>query len=65
MKDIPMTVVKQRRVNPIFDSNTIDNTIGVANCGSTISQQDESGQASAPITNQIANPTFEVQRAAT
>ncbi len=52
-------------LNPIFDSSTIDNAIGIANCGSTISQQHESGQASAPITNQIENPTIEVQRAST
>lgn len=52
-------------LNPIFDSNTIDNAIGVANCGGTVSQQDESGQASTPITHQTANPTFEVQRATT
>ena len=39
--------------------------IGVANCGGTVSQQDESGQASAPITHQTANPTIELQRATT
>ena len=42
---------------PIFDSNIIDNTVGVGNCGGTVS-----GQASAPITHQTANPTIEVQR---
>ena len=52
-------------LNPILDSNTIDNVIGVANCGGTGSQQDESGQASAPITHQTANPTIELQRATT
>jgi hypothetical protein len=52
-------------LNPILDSNTIDNMVGVGNCGSTVSQQDESGQASAPITHQTANPTIEVQRATT
>ena len=36
--------------------------VGVGNCGGTVSQQDESGQASAPITSQTANPTLEVQR---
>ena len=46
-------------LNPILDSNTIDNAVGVGNCGGTISQQDESGQASAPITS----PTIELQRA--
>jgi hypothetical protein len=30
-------------LNPILDSNTIDNVVGVGNCGSTISQQDKSG----------------------
>ena len=52
-------------LNPIFDSNTIDNAISVGNCAGTVTQQDESGQASAPITHQTANPTFEVQRATT
>jgi hypothetical protein len=52
-------------LNPILDSNTIDNVVGVGNCGSTISQQDESGSASTPITHQTANPTIEVQRATT
>jgi hypothetical protein len=52
--------------NPIFDSNEeIDNAVGVGNCGGTISQQDESGSASAPITSQTANPTIELQRATT
>jgi hypothetical protein len=52
-------------LNPIFDSNTIDDGIGLGNCGGTVSQQDESGQASAPITSQNANPTLELQRATT
>ena len=52
-------------LNPIFDSNSIDNAIGVGNCGGTVSQQDESGSASAPITSQNANPTLELQRATT
>ena len=52
-------------LNPILDSNTIDNVVGVGNCGGTVSQQDESGQASAPITSQTANPTIELQRATT
>ena len=52
-------------LNPILDSNTIDNAIGVGNCGGTVSQQDESGQASAPITHQTANPTLELQRSTT
>ncbi|MGH9976075.1 MAG: hypothetical protein ACRD8Z_09620, partial [Nitrososphaeraceae archaeon] len=52
-------------LNPILDSNTIDNVVGVGNCGGTVSQQDESGQASAPLTHQTANPTIELQRATT
>jgi hypothetical protein len=52
-------------LNPLFDSNTIDNVVGVGNCGGTVSQQEESGQASSPITHQTANPTIEVQRATT
>ena len=52
-------------LNPIFDSNTIENAVGVGNCGGTVSQQDESGQASAPITSQTANPSIELQRATT
>jgi hypothetical protein len=52
-------------LNPIFDSNNIDNAVGVGNCGGTISQQDESGSAAAPITSQTANPTIELQRATT
>ena len=48
-------------LNPIFDSNEdIDNAVGVGNCGGTISQQDESGQASSPITSQTANPAIEL-----
>jgi hypothetical protein len=50
-------------LNPIFDSNNVDNAVGVGNCGGTVSQQDESGQASAPITSQTANPDIELQRA--
>jgi hypothetical protein len=52
-------------INPILDSNTIDNVVGVGNCAATVSQQDESGSASAPITHQTANPAIEVQRATT
>ena len=39
--------------------------VGVGNCGGTVSQQDESGSASAPITSQTANPDIELQRATT
>lgn len=39
--------------------------VGVGNCGGTVSQQDESGQASAPITSQSANPTIELHRTTT
>ena len=53
-------------LNPIFDSNEdIDNAVGVGNCGGTVSQQDESGSASAPITSQTANPAIELQRTTT
>ena len=57
--------VNNECLNPILDSNTIDNIVDVGNCGSTISQQDESGSASTPITSQTANPTIELQRATT
>ena len=57
--------VNNECLNPILDSNNVDNAVGVGNCGGTISQQEESGQASAPITHQTANPTIEVQRSTT
>jgi hypothetical protein len=57
--------VSNECLNPILDSNTIDNMVDVGNCGGTVSQQDESGSASAPITSQIANPTIELQRSTT
>ncbi len=57
--------VSNECLNPIFDSNTIDNAVGVGNCAGTVSQQDESGSASAPITSQTANPDIELQRATT
>jgi hypothetical protein len=57
--------VNNECLNPILDSNTIDNMVDVGNCGGTVSQQDQSGQASAPITLQNANPTIELQRATT
>ena len=57
--------VNNECLNPIFDSNTINNLVGVGNCGGTVSRQDESGQASAPITSQTANPTIELQRSTT
>jgi hypothetical protein len=52
-------------LNPILDSDTIDNMVGVGNCGGTVSQQDESGQAGATTTHQTANPTIELQRSTT
>ena len=58
-------IVSNYCLNPLFDSNTIDNVVGVGNCVCTVSQQEESGQASSPITHQTANPTIEVQRATT
>ena len=58
--------VSNECLNPIFDSNEdIDNAVGVGNCAGTVSQQDESGSASAPITSQTANPDIELQRATT
>ena len=60
------TSVSNECLNPIFDSNEdIDNAVGVGNCAGTVSQQDESGSASAPITSQTANPDVELQRATT
>jgi hypothetical protein len=55
--------VSNECLNPILDSNTIDNMVGVGNCGGTVSQQDESGQAGATTTHQTANPDIELQRA--
>jgi hypothetical protein len=52
-------------LNPILDSSTIDNMVSVGNCGGTVSQQDESGQAGATTTHQTANPTIELQRSTT
>jgi hypothetical protein len=57
--------VSNECLNPILDSNSIDNIVDVGNCAGTVSQQDESGQASAPITHQSANPTIELQRSTT
>jgi hypothetical protein len=57
--------VSNECLNPILDSNTIDNMVGVGNCGGTVSQQDESGQAGATTTHQTANPTIELQRVTT
>jgi hypothetical protein len=57
--------VSNECLNPILDSNTIDNLVDVGNCAGTVSQQDESGSASAPITSQTADPTIELQRATT
>ena len=52
--------VSNECLNPIFDSNEdIDNAVGVGNCGGTISQQEESGSASAPITSQT-EPRYRV-----
>ena len=55
--------VSNECLNSILDSNTIDNIVDVGNCAGTVSQQDESGSASAPITSQTANPDIELQRA--
>ena len=52
-------------LNPILDSNAIDNLVGVGNCGGTISQQDGSRLGFSTYTSQTANPTIELQRATT
>ena len=57
--------VSNECLNPILDSNTIDNIVDVGNCAGTVSQQDASGSASAPITSQTANSDIELQRATT
>jgi hypothetical protein len=49
-------------LNPESDSNNNDNMISNGNCGGTISQQGDSGQASTPTTVQNANPNIEVQQ---
>jgi hypothetical protein len=48
-------------LNPLLDSNTIDNFNTIGNCGSTVSQQGEKGQSASPITLQTASPTIQVQ----
>lgn len=48
-------------LNPLFDSSTFDIAADIGNCGNTVSQQEGGGEASSPITLQIANPTIEVQ----
>jgi hypothetical protein len=48
-------------LNPLFDSSTIEIASNTGNCGNTVSQQGEAGQASSPITLQTASPTIEVQ----
>ncbi len=58
--------VSNECLNPILDSKEdIDNAVGVGNYAGTVPQQDESGQASAPITSQTANADIELQRATT
>jgi hypothetical protein len=57
--------VSNECLNPVLDSNSIDNIVDVGNCAGTVTQQDESGSASAPITSQIANPAIELQRSTT
>ena len=48
-------------LNPLLDSRTFEIISNVGNCGNTVSQQAEEGQASSPTTLQIADPTIEVQ----
>lgn len=57
--------VRNSCLNPTSDSNTNSNMVSNGNCGGTVSQQGQSGQASSPTTVQNANPTIEVQRATT
>jgi hypothetical protein len=58
--------VSNECLNPILDSNEdIDNAVGVGNRAGTVSRQDESGQALAPITSQTANADIELQRGIT
>src|SRR5215831_9604403 len=54
--------VRNSCLNPTSDSNTNDNMINNGNCGGTVSQQGQSGQASTATTVQNANPNIEVQR---
>ncbi|MGN6632542.1 MAG: hypothetical protein ACTHKP_09945 [Nitrososphaeraceae archaeon] len=49
-------------LNPTSDSNINGNMISNGNCGGTVLQQGQSGQASTPTTVQNANPSIEVQR---
>jgi hypothetical protein len=35
--------VSNECLNPILDSNSIDNIVSIGNCAGTVSQQDESG----------------------
>jgi hypothetical protein len=48
-------------LNPLFDSNTFDIAAVIGNCGNTVSQQAEGGEASSPITVQTESPRIEVQ----
>jgi hypothetical protein len=48
-------------LNPSFESSTFDIANNIGNCGNTVSQQAEGGEASSPITVQTASPTIEVQ----
>lgn len=48
-------------LNPLFESSTFDFAADIGNCGNTVSQQEGGGEASSPITLQIASPTIEVQ----
>ena len=49
-------------LNPLFDSNIIDNANNVGNCGNTVSQQagGDAGRSSSPITVQSANPKIKI-----
>jgi hypothetical protein len=45
-------------LNPLFDTSTVGSANTIGNCGNTVSQQEEAGQASSPITHQVASPTI-------
>src|SRR6476620_1505518 len=49
-------------LNSTSDSNINGNMISNGNCGGTVLQQGQSGQAPTPTTVQNANPSIEVQR---
>ena len=62
MTSVVINIQWPARLNVALMFLGIHSTVGVkAFCGNTVSQQEESGQASSPITLQTASPTIEVQ----